>query len=345
MRKAEFKVSDEDLIKIYAETKSLRKTAIIAQGITGTSTVSKKLKELGVEITTPKLNISDEELITMYESGMSMQEIARKVSGAKGAMGIRRRLRKAGVDTSYTANVHKYKEKMSRTFHTYKVDEHVFDVIDTEEKAYWLGFLMADGYNNTDRTAISLRLQTGDVEILEKFRNFLKTNAPIYTFSRITMVNHLQKEYKEVSVHSVYLSNKLAEIGCVKGKTYSLEYPNYIPETLTNHFIRGYFDGDGCISITKRHNRKNPQSKTYQFTITGRKEFLEILQDKIVESTSVVKNDLKESISNYAQTIHYCGFNVVLKILNYVYSNATIYLKRKHDKYIEMVTRQSNLQK
>lgn len=348
MKKIPFRISDEEIIKTYLETKSLRKTAMTAQGISGTRTVAKKLRELGINVKNHLLkpiNASDEELIQMYNSGMSLQEIAKKVSGSKGAMEVRKKLRELGIDTSYSNNIHKYKEKMSRTFHHYMLDECVFDTIDTEEKAYWLGFLMADGYNHEDKNAVCLRLQAEDFEILEKFKTFLKSNAPIYTFYRTTKVNQLKREYKEVRVNSVHLCKQLAKLGCIQGKTYTLKYPTSIPDNLMNHFIRGYFDGDGCICVKKRNNRKSPNSMNYQLTITGREEFILCLQDWLVKETGINKIKLESPVNNFAKVLHYGGKIVVSKILNYLYKDATIYLKRKHDKYINMVVRQSNLQK
>lgn len=348
MRKADFKISDQEIINIYLKTKSLRQTAMAAQGITGTSTIAKKLRSLGVEVKNYKLKpiqVTDDELIRMYNSGMSLMEIASKVSGAKGAMVVRQKLQKLGVDTSYNANIGKYKEKMSQIFHRYSLDEHVFDTVDTEEKAYWLGFLMADGYNHEDKSTICLRLQAEDLEILEKFKNFLKSNAPIYTITRITPVTHLKTEHREVRVNSVYLSRQLAKLGCMQGKTYKLCYPKDVPLEMTNHFIRGYFDGDGCLSITNRNDRKNVNSKKYQFTITGKHDVLIEMQNRIISSTGIKKTAIQVRKDSFAQVLRYGGFNNILKIMKYLYKNATIYLKRKHDKYLEMVSRQSNLQK
>lgn len=347
MRKNPFRISDKEIVETYLRTHSLRQTALIAQGISSTATIRKKLKSLGIEVKNYKLKpiqISDEELISLYNSGKSLMEIAKIASGSKGAMMIRKRLQELGIDTSYSKNIEKYKEKMSQSFHKYSLNEHIFDTIDTEEKAYWLGFLMADGYNQENKYAICLRLQACDKEILEKFREFLKSDAPIYTIHRTTKVNRLERDYMEVRVNSVYLSKQLAKLGCVQGKTYRIEFPNYLPPNLIHHFIRGYFDGNGCINIRKRNDRKSANSREYQFTICGRKEFVAELQKYLVEGANVIHNKLF-SAQRIAGTIHYCGYNVVMRLLNYLYKDATIYLKRKHDKYIEMVTRQSNLQK
>ncbi len=346
MKKAEFKISDEEIIDVYLKTNSLRKTALAAQGISGTHTIAKKLRSLGVEVKNHLLKpikVTDEELIAMYNSGMSLKEIANIASGSKGAMVVRQKLQELGIDTSYSSNVSKYKEKMSRAFHIYTLDENIFDSIDTEEKAYWLGFLMADGYNHEDRTSICLRLQAEDVEILEKFKIFLKSNAPIYEFTRTTRVNKLLRKYKEVRVNSVHLSRQLAQLGCIQGKSYTLTFPTCVPNHLMNHFIRGYFDGDGCISIKPRNNRRG-RSLVYQLTIAGKEDVMLEMQNYIVKETGVSKTKLEYPKNNFAKMIHYGGRKVVTKVLNYLYKDATIFLKRKHDKYLELVTRQSNLQ-
>lgn len=348
MKKSPIRISDQEIIDVYLKTKSLRKTAMAAQGIKGTRTIAKKLKSLGIEVKNHLLKpiqATDEELINLYNSGKSLMEIAKIVSGSKGGMEVRKRLQELGIDTSYAANIDKYREKMSHTFHYYSLDEHVFDAIDTEEKAYWLGFLMADGYNYVTRNALCLRLQAEDEEILKKFSAFLKSNAPIYSFIRTTRVNHLIREYKEVRVNSIHLCNQLSSLGCVQGKTYTLEFPTCVPEELINHFVRGYFDGDGCVCIKKRKDRKSPTSLSCQLTITGRKGFLLKVQKIIMKETGVFQTKLEEPKNNFAKVIHYGGSQTVLKILNYLYKDATIYLKRKHDKYLGLVTRQSNLQK
>lgn len=342
MKKHPFKISDQEIVDTYNKTHSLIQTAIAAQGIKSTSTIAKKLKSLGVDVRNHKLKpimTTDEELVDLYNSGKSLREIAKITSGSKGAMMVRKRLQELGVDTSYSKNIEKYKEKMSQAFHKYSLDEHVFDTIDTEEKAYWLGFLCADGYNYEDKYAICLRLQTEDEEILLKFRDFLKSNAPIYTFHRKTRVNKLEREYKEVRVNSVHLSRQLAKLGCIQGKSYSLEFPNCISHELLHHFIRGYFDGDGCLCIKKRKDRKSPNSMSYQFTLTGRKEFLEVANSYIVQGADINKLSIKNLPNNFAKSLHYGGHNVVKKIMDYLYKDATIFLKRKHDKYLTMVTR------
>ena len=101
------------------------------------------------------------------------------------------------------------------------------------------------------------------------------------------------------------------------------------------HFIRGYFDGDGCFSVIKRNDRKNPNSKTYQFNIIGMENPLRKIQEHLIKNVGVADNGLKHRKSTIAVTIHYSGRNVCKRILDYLYQDATIYLQRKYNKYVE----------
>lgn len=279
--------------------------------------------------------ISDEEIKRLYLNGNSLYDIAKIAQDTKGVMALRKRLQDLGVDTS--KNMKKYSLKISKSSKQYLVDEHVFDVIDTEEKAYWLGFLFADGYNHQTKNCIALRLQEEDVEILEKFKTFLKTNVPIYSFVRTTRVSKTKKIYKEVNICSPYMSNKLASLGCVQGKTYTLEFPKWLNPKLYNHFIRGYFDGDGCFSVKDRLDRRKTYGKSmrFQVTFTGRFEFIKECEKIISENTGINLGKIQTFKNNYAVALHYGGKNQTKKVLDYLYTNATIYLQRKYKKYKE----------
>jgi hypothetical protein len=100
------------------------------------------------------------------------------------------------------------------------------------------------------------------------------------------------------------------------------------------HFIRGYYDGDGCFSVTKRKDRTE-NSLIYQFNITGMENPLRKMQEHLINNVGVVDNGLKHRKSTIAVTIHYSGKNVCKRILDYLYQDATIYLQRKYNKYKE----------
>ena len=210
----------------------------------------------------------------------------------------------------------------------YNFDEHYFDLIDCQEKAYWLGFFAADGYNHRSRGCIEFRLHKQDKEILEKFKSYIKSNNPIGLY---------KNTYCNLSLYSQHLCNKLAEYGLGQAKTYTLQLPK-LEDSLMQHFIRGYYDGDGCFSVIKRSDRKNINSRIYQFNITGMEAPLLTIQQYIVDNANVVKNSLKKRKSTVAVTIHYSGKLVCKRILDYLYNNANIYLQRKYDKYIKYCT-------
>lgn len=280
-----------------------------------------------------QFKISDQKIVELYLSGLTLKEVAIHAQDNVGVMALRKKLHELGVDTSRQATKARYNERRSKAMRRYTFNEHVFDVIDTEEKAYWLGFLMADGYNHESKTCVALRLQEEDVEVLECLKAFLQYNGVITRYSRITNTNHLHRTYCELSLYSPVFSKSLAEKGCVQGKTYTLQFPEYLPKHLVHHFIRGLFDGDGCISITPRKNR-TLDSKSYQFNIVGTEAIMERVKDIFVEQIGVTRTTTKHH--SKAVAIHWSGRGVVTKILNYLYKDAHVYMKRKYDKYISM---------
>lgn len=283
-----------------------------------------------------QFKISDEEIVELYLSGLSLKDIAKSAQDNIGLIALRKKLHTLGVDTSRSAVSKKYGNKISKARHKYHLDEYIFENIDTEEKAYWLGFLMADGYNHESKTCVAIKIQAEDIETLEQLKSFLNYDGPIHFYTRETKVSHLTREYCELYICSPIFSKILAEKGCVQGKTYALQFPEYLPKSLINHFIRGYFDGDGCLSITKRKDRAS-SSLIYQFNMVGTKDFVEKVKSILVEELSLT-NTITMCYSK-AATIRWSGKNVVTKIMKYLYKNATVYMKRKHDKYLYMVSR------
>lgn len=207
----------------------------------------------------------------------------------------------------------------------YNFNEHYFDIIDCQEKAYWLGFFAADGYNHVSKGYIEFRLHKQDKEILEKFKSCVGANNPIGLY---------KQTYCNLTLYSQYLCDKLSEYGLTQAKTYTLQIP-ILDNKLMRHFIRGYYDGDGCFSVIKRNDRKNSNSRTYQFSITGMENPLRKIQEHLIKNVGVTDNGLKHRKSTVAVTIHYSGRNVCKRILDYLYEGATIYLQRKYNKYKE----------
>lgn len=200
------------------------------------------------------------------------------------------------------------------------LDETVFDVIDSEEKAYWLGFLYADGYISKRDNAVELSLQLTDYEHLEKFMKFLKRANTVKTDSFRCRLSFTNK----------HIHNQLINLGCTTQKSLTLTFPNkdIIPKHLLKDFVRGYVDGDGCIYIFQR---KTAKIALPGFNILGTEAFLKSLQKEM----NWRRNKIYKKLGQEARTINYAGYYVI-EMLDALYKDSTIYLNRKYEKYLKL---------
>lgn len=224
----------------------------------------------------------------------------------------------------------------------YKFNENYFEIIDTPDKAYWLGFIAADGYI-TKRTqgqhvfGISLH----EKEPLEKLLICLESDKKILEYDHSKTCNKYSNkiEYKLLFV-SNKMVNDLEKNGIVERKTFKLEFPyNIISKELYSHFIRGYFDGDGSVFYSSARGVKN---ETLCVSICGTFNFL----NSIKKELTFLKEDEKclyKDERNETDTWNLKLYNQLraLNFYNFIYNNLenNIYLlrkKKKFDDYIEM---------
>ena len=202
-------------------------------------------------------------------------------------------------------------------------DDTIFEKINTEEKAYWLGFLYADGnvYYKEERVTyrIELGLAEKDLNHLEKFKKFLNcTNEIKY--------REKTKSYR-LMIASKKMCNDLINLGCVPKKSLILTFPNenQVPNHLINHFIRGYFDGDGCIGL-------NSRSTSPKISVLGTLEFISEIKNRFQNSVISPKD------KRWKNNTFDLRFNVQpgINFLYTLYNNSNIFLKRKYDRYINL---------
>ena len=211
----------------------------------------------------------------------------------------------------------------------YKCNYHMFDTIDTEEKAYWLGMLFADGYVYEPKHSVSLSLQSSDVDCLYSLQKFFETDTPVHTYPRTN-----NTEMSELTIYNKHLYEQVVAKGCIPRKTGKVVFPKCVPSHLVRHFIRGYFDGNGWIThITRQYKTKHPD---YTFGIASTKEMLceiyKYLPTNKKRETPCMWRTKRCEAEVYHMTF---GGNLqVIKILDYLYNNATVYLQRKHDRYL-----------
>lgn len=209
-----------------------------------------------------------------------------------------------------------------------------FDVIDTPEKAYWLGFFFADGYvayNQKRRNyEASIQLQEGDVDALKRLAEQLGID---YNDGSLTFiekdVNYPQGTSGHVTgyvlrTYSKHFCDSLISRGVVPNKTYRPEYPTI--ENFCHAFVRGFFDGDGCLSLFARGYVE------VHFT-NPNEEFLKYIKNIVEEEIGVSGTIYKENDMKYR--LYYFRTADTRKFLDWIYQDDGSYrLPRKYNRYL-----------
>lgn len=200
----------------------------------------------------------------------------------------------------------------------YNYDRNKFQTIETEEDAYWLGFITADGYLNEDRGFLSIKLQASDENHLQKFLNFLNAKEVQIKDDK----GGSGQIVKVVTLNSRELINNLTKYGLEQGKSGKEKYIS-LPLCLQKHYIRGLIDGDGCL-----HDGDIPM-----FDLVGSKELVQNVVNFINEN--IVDLELNKHGRVYSHgTIYRMRLNkkeTVYKCFQYFYESANIYLDRKYN--------------
>jgi hypothetical protein len=209
----------------------------------------------------------------------------------------------------------------------------LFDQIDNEIKAYWLGFLYADGNVGTSRKC--LRPDTLTVKLQHRDSEHLLKLASIFS-RKIKPINSKLngKIYKSVifQLFSIYLCNALISKGIIPRKTFiDSNVMSHVPDNLLHHFIRGNMDGDGCICRFQNNGKTR-----YRVDWLGRKKFIESLRKVFVNKFSE-ENFYSTQVSSISK-LSISDTYKIKKVLDWIYTGATIFLERKYAKYLLLNT-------
>lgn len=211
-------------------------------------------------------------------------------------------------------------------------NEHVFDSIDTEEKAYWLGFLYADGYVCANVPSIGLGLKESDKDHVIAFGEFIGYQGK-YHIVQTTKYNSKEKGgyMCQMSVQNPHLWQSLVNKGVVPHKSLILEFPKeewFSDISLIYHFIRGYYDGDGILGVYPR-NKDNPNSyMSESLMFVGTKPFLEGIQKYLGKGYLMQKPNCNEKTWRLSY-----GAQKANNAARLIYKNAKISLARKQKIY------------
>ncbi|MDA1977075.1 hypothetical protein PDL67_11015 [Bacillus cereus] len=274
-----------------------------------------------------------ENIIELYYRNASLEDIEDLAGASKRA--VRRVLKEAGIDT--------------RRKNRYTLDEHYFDEIDTEQKAYWLGFIYADGFVGDDKfNNIVIALSEVDLPHIESFADSINYRVA-EGIERIRNSGpggfENSKDIYVLNFSCSHMANALRNHGLYPGKSMTMaEFPNINP-SLIRHFIRGYFDGDGsCYPVkpSSYHKGVKYEYDAVEFSIVGTKPFLEIMKSYLPIPTG---NELKKSKTEEMKYLRMTAYGTnIMDIYKYLYEDATVFLKRKLDKLINSPCMQQCLQ-
>lgn len=220
-----------------------------------------------------------------------------------------------------------------------RVRQNFFENIETEVQAYLLGFYAADGNINEKRKTFRIHLQKSDAELVYLYKDLISPDARLFTMQeRIVKGRNgmlvTAHESIGVDINSSKICNDLINLGFGYNKTYcDLKLPK-INSNLIRHFIRGYFDGDGCISYyycrpdPKWH--KNERVRGYASICCKTKTMIDEIHDflkvnKIKSSVCFTKRD-----SMWILTI---PKSQLKKLFNLFYEDSYFYLSRKFNKF------------
>lgn len=199
-----------------------------------------------------------------------------------------------------------------------RMNDTFFDVIDTEEKAYLLGFLYADGYLASDGR-IGMRLSIKDQEIIYLIKKYICPD------NKIELTNNQNiKRSPQISIRfkSKRIYQRLLDLGFCVDKTHTeTNIFDNIPNNFKIYFIRGYTDGDGCLGRAFSENIvRNNICLSYS---NGTAKLLKDINNFLPE----------KGVLTFCKTYYKLDFRRKQSIKNilYIYKDSNIYLKRKFD--------------
>lgn len=222
-----------------------------------------------------------------------------------------------------------FKERISRSRarRKHSLDESFFSEIDSEEKAYWLGFLCGDGCITGNKVRLALAIK--DEPHLNRFKAAVKWSGKCH---------YHKSGIVEVYFRSLRMVKDLVRYHITSRKTPTVRFPD-IPKSLERHFIRGLFDADGCITKQRRITRRK-SGKVYifhggEFSIEGNRELVFAIQLRLVK-LGLPANSVDYPGAN-TNRVRYGGINQLVTIYRYLFEGATVYLERKKELFEDIL--------
>jgi transposase-like protein len=240
-----------------------------------------------------------QEFVVMYRQGVSASQIGRQ----------------HGI-THNTVTYHLRRLGQSIRLKTNSFDEDFFELVDSEQKAYWLGFIAADGCIHEKNRAVVITLSQCDKAHLEMFAQHIQATCPIHNIK-----NAKRNAYSSLALYSPKTISDLAKCEIHPRKSFTAKTWQGAPE-LMRHYWRGCFDGDGGLCLTGRGK--------WRASFCGSEE---MVKDFAAFASNVTDSQAKPLCIKYKGGDHWtyatCGRNQVRKLTKELYGGATVALNRK----------------
>jgi hypothetical protein len=203
-----------------------------------------------------------------------------------------------------------------------KINSNYFEKIDTANKAYFLGFIYADG--NIYKNHIKIDINKKDEHLLHMFLKELNSEHKVYRY----------KDNVSINISNEKIKNDLNRLGVYSQKTTNIKFPNLeqVPDELIRHFLRGYFDGDGSIQM---HNYGHP---TWRFVVMAPDLFVNEIKNILISECQFAcsilqdKRILVDMKTLYlSRSVRPANISQLKKVYEYFYSDASLFLVRKKE--------------
>lgn len=263
-----------------------------------------------------KTNWTNEEISFLKDNykKYTYQELSEILNRSRNA--IQHKISRLGFSKSQYSN---QKKKLNDSF---------FHNINSEEKAYWLGFISADGTINnyhSGQYGFKLSLKASDDSFLKMFLKSISAKFDI-VYKQIKLNNKIYKICEVSFCSKEFVTDLLQYISY--NKTQNISMP-HINQKFVRDYIRGFIDGDGCFYI----NKKNSKKKSFEMIAYNEKILLDIQQEfsnnNIVSKIYTLKNENKK-LGVYAN-------KSLIRLHHYLYDDATIYMERKYEKSLNIL--------
>lgn len=217
----------------------------------------------------------------------------------------------------------------SQCFNCWKnsINENYFSSIDTEDKAYYLGFLWADGYCSIKHEVLKIDLQEEDKELLEKMKRDWNYSGNITSYTAKLGQSYRSKESEvfRIAVKIIPFIKSVYDLGVVPHREKARFPFDKVPEKYYRDFIRGYFDGNGSVSLS-----------CHCIDICGGTNILQDIGDIITKNGFKCNYHYRRPDNKDNITLFIRGKRDERReFLDWIYKDARVYLERKYKKYLE----------